>query len=75
MTEKKIKRHLHRLWFHWSRLENALHDAHNSGVISYEGYQGTAPCESLHELKARIELATKEQLSTVIHREMRHKFW
>lgn len=74
MTEKKLKRHLHRIWFHYDRLRAALNEAHHAGVIVYEGdYQDVAPCWAMDEMRDRLKAATKDVIAETIHDEIRDK--
>ena len=72
MTERKVKKHLHRIWFHFYRLQSALNDAHNKDVIKYENYDN-GPCKKLYELRDRIYETTKEQAATAVHESVKEK--
>lgn len=74
MTEKMARESLHRIWFHFVRLQNALNHAHNIDLIKYEGYEN-GPCSQAYKLKEVIELTTQKQLADIIHREIRNKVW
>lgn len=73
MTEKKVRAHMHRIWFHLDRLQAALNDAHNADVIVYPDgeYRDCAPCASMDELRKRIRLTTNEQVARAVESEIR----
>lgn len=73
MTEKKLKKSLHRIWFHYNRLQIALNQAHHNEIISYEDHKTEAPCESMYELKTRIENTTRNTIARTFHSEIRSK--
>lgn len=71
-----MKQQLHRIWFHVRQLQSALDQAHDAELIVYEGdFKENAPCWALYELERRVEKTTKEQVSKIIHREIRDSFW
>lgn len=75
MTEKKLRQHLHRIWFHWARLQTALKDAHHADVIKYPKdlpYADTC-CSHLWLVRLAVEKFTKDQLAETIQREIRSK--
>lgn len=73
MTEKKAKKLLHRIWFHYDQLQKALNAAHSAGLIEYKDYATEAPCEALWKCRERVEKTTKDQLAAVIQSEIRAK--
>jgi hypothetical protein len=73
MTEQKVRKHLHRIWFHWARLQKALNDAHNAEIIVYGSYTDEGPCFSLYQLKDRLEATTKDAIAKTLHRSLRNE--
>lgn len=75
ISEKKARKQLHRIWFHWVKLQKVLNEAHNDELIKYTDYLTEAPCQTMTELKDRIERTTEKQLSYIIQQGMRNKHW
>lgn len=73
MTEKKMRAHLRRIWFHYNNLQRALNRAHDENLINYphDTYKEQAPCASMWEVKKRIELTTKDTITEIIHSEIK----
>lgn len=66
MTEKQMRRHLRRIWFHFRNLQSALNDAHNAELIKYETYD-QGPCKVLYEVRDRIFTTTEAQVARITH--------
>lgn len=68
MTEKSMRKMLHRIWYHYDQLSKALNVAHSKELISYpEGsYKENAPCASMWEVRQRIENTTKDRIASTI---------
>lgn len=77
MTEKKIRKAIRRVWFHWYRLQNALNDAHIQEVIVYPQDKGEPPvptcCDASWEVRERFEKWTSKKLAETIHQVERAK--
>lgn len=72
MTERQMRRHLHRIWFHFRNLQAALNDAHNAELIEYEKYED-GPCKALYEVRDRIFATTKEKVARITHESVKEK--
>ena len=75
MTEKQMEESLNRIWFHFEKLQNALNDAHNRGLIKYTNYQEDSPCEALAETRNRFKRVTKDQIAEIIQKKFRRRHW
>lgn len=71
MTEKTVKRHMSRIWFHLDRLQVALNDAHLADVIAYDDYKLEAPCAAMEDLRERIRCTTNTQVAKAVENEIR----
>ena len=71
MSEKSVKRHMHRIWFHLDRLQRALNDAHNADVIMYDDYTTEAPCKAMDDLRERVRCTTNAQVAKAVELEIR----
>lgn len=71
MTEKSMKKHLRRIYFHLEKLQNALTDAHNKELLMYKDFTEESPCYSLFKCEERIHITTKDQIAKIIRREVR----
>lgn len=71
MTEKAMRKHLRRIYFHLEKLQRALTDAHNKELLMYKEFQEESPCYLLFKCQERIHLTTKEQIAKIIRREIR----
>lgn len=76
MTEKQMRRHLFRIWYRWGKLQNALNDAHNAGLIEYpkdeNGHWPKDTCCNLNwRLRESIEKYTKDRVAEIVQREIR----
>lgn len=73
LTEKKLRNHLHRIWFHYYRLQKALEEAHWADVIRYTS-ENEGECCALHsKLKGAIEKNTKDAIAETIQMQIKTK--
>lgn len=72
-TPKQTRAVMRRIYLYQRRLQQALNDAHNIGVISYpkDNYNENAPCWAMVELRSRITQTTEKALADVIRTEIR----
>lgn len=72
MTEKQMRKHLRRIYYHVDQLQRALTDAHNKELLMYKDFTEESPCHSLFKCEERIHLTTKDQIAKIIRREIRN---
>ena len=72
-SEKALKKHLHAIWYHYYRLQNALQNAHWAYVIRYTEDNESECCKRASDLKTAVERNTKDAIAEVIQKEIKIK--
>jgi hypothetical protein len=70
VTKKKMEKMLRSIWFHHTRLQRALSEAHHYGLIAYSDWN-LGPCHAMDELRIRIENTTQKQIANIIQSDIR----
>jgi hypothetical protein len=74
MTEKKLRKHLRRIWFHWYRLQDALNAAHEANVIVYpNGNDKKTVCGHHWETRKAVEYFTAGTIADTIQNKIRQE--
>lgn len=69
-TPKQVRFHYGRIAKLRVKLQYALNDAHEAGVIVYAAYSEESPCKTLFETWARIKATTEKQLAEAMREEI-----
>lgn len=75
MTEKQMRALLHKVWYRWEKLQSALNEAHDAGLIKYpDELNGRWPvdtcCNQNWETRKSFQKYTKDQIAAVINSEI-----
>lgn len=71
MTEKQMRAHLFKIWYRWRKLQDAIYEAHNAGLL-VEPDKYEERCSTIvWSLRTKIESCTKDQIAEIIQREIR----
>lgn len=71
MTELQMRKLLKKIWIYRDKLQHALNDAHNAGLIVYEKYPEQAPCWALYEMERRVVASTQEIIAEMVHQSVK----
>lgn len=75
-TPKQVKESIRKIRLYTHKLQQALNEAHNKEIISYDGpYQDCAPCASLEEVRKRVRVTTKEAVYKAFIDEIKQDEW
>lgn len=70
MTEKKMRKQLRRIWFHFNQLQKALNESHNDGLICYAEWKD-GPCHHMGNIREAIKTTTKDSIAEIIQASIR----
>lgn len=74
-TPKQVRKVMKKIYYHQDKLQDALTEAHNLGVIAYaekeeNSYFNYAPCSTAYELRKRINITTQKTMADALKSEI-----
>lgn len=74
-TPKQVREIMRKIYYHQEKLQDALTEAHNKGIIKYEdkeenSYFKYAPCSPAWECRERVNKTTEKALAQAMKTEI-----